>query len=269
MLRSLTLVPVLMVAACASGSPSDVEGPPAYLALGDSVAYGYNPLTDNAHQPQNTGYVELLGSQRGLDVANASCPGEASGGFISPDGNDNGCRDNRQLYALHVDYNGTQLAFAIDYLKKHPNTELVTIDLGANDVSKLNRMCQAQFSCVLAGITTTLLDYDKNMNYILGELRKVYDGQLVGMGIYNPYPNDSTAEWGLGKLNGEFATELAAHDGVFVDGLAAFKTASADPCADGLLVKMPDGTCDIHPTAKGHEILATAIETTLTGTVTQ
>lgn len=271
MQRLACLVPVVAVAVagCASGTPTGPEGPPEYLALGDSVAFGYDPRVDNAHQTQVTGYAELVASQQAMEISNASCPGEASGGFMTADGNDNGCRENRQAYALHVSYSGTQLQYALDFLAHHPRTELVTIDLGANDVSKLNRMCNAQFSCVLAGIITTLQDYDKNMDNIFGEIRKVYDGPLVGLGIYNPYPNDSTAEWGLGKLNGILAMQLAKYDGVFVDGMAAFKGAAADPCADGLLVKMADGTCDIHPSPAGHTVLANAIDAAITGAPAQ
>ena len=44
---------------------------------------------------------------------NASCPGEATGGFISPTGLDNVCRPYRTTFPLHVAYTGTQLAFAV------------------------------------------------------------------------------------------------------------------------------------------------------------
>ena len=30
-------------------------------------------------------------------------------------------------------------------------------------------------------------------------------------------------------------------------------------CAAGLLIELPDGTCDIHPSPKGHERLARAV----------
>jgi lysophospholipase L1-like esterase len=261
MRRFLALIPV--VAGCAAGEMAPPDEPPQYLALGDSVAFGYDPRTD--HQ-SDSGYAELLASERALTVTNASCPGEASGGFISPDGNDNHCRENKAAYALHTSYKGTQLAFAIDFLRKHPGTTLVTIDLGGNDVGKLNEMCAGELTCILGGMVSTLHEYDANMHYIFSELRKVYDGPLVGIGIYNPYgAGDSTAEWGLGKLNSLMASQLQLHGGLFVDGLAAFKAVSADPCADGLIIKMPDGSCDIHPSPKGHEVLARAIEGVLFG----
>lgn len=252
------------MAGCAAGAAPAPDEAPQYLALGDSVAFGYDPRTDHS---TDSGYAELVAANADLVLTNASCPGEASGGFIAPDGNDNHCRENKATYALHTPYKGTQLAFAVDFLKKHPGTTLVTIDLGGNDVGKLNAECAGALTCILGGMVGTLEAYDDNMHYILGELRKVYDGPLVGIGIYNPYgAGDSTAEWGLAKLNGLMSAQLQQYGGLYVDGLAAFRAVSADPCADGLIIKMPDGTCDIHPSPKGHEILAGAVETTLFGT---
>jgi len=36
--------------------------------------------------------------------------------------------------------------------------------------------------------------------------------------------------------------------------------AGGSPCAAGLLIKLPDGTCNIHPSPAGHLLLAQAIE---------
>lgn len=230
-----------------------------YLALGDSVAFGYDPLVSDRNAVE--GYPELLGARLGLPVVNASCPGEASGGFLSPTGNDNNCRENRQEYALHVDYRGTQLAFAIEFLAAHPNTQLVTIDIGGNDASKLNDQCAGDAACVLGGFLGLLTDYGHNLDLIFGELRKVYDGPLVALAIYNPFPADSIAQYGLERLNAQLAAHVARFDGIYADGMRVFDGASGgDPCAGGLLIGMPDGSCDIHPSPSGHELLADAIE---------
>jgi hypothetical protein len=60
-----------------------------------------------------------------------------------------------------------------------------------------------------------------------------------------------------------FAEKLAAWDAVLADGAAAFAAVGADPCAKGLLIGMPDGTCDVHPSAAGDVVLADAIEAAL------
>ena len=65
-----------------------------YLALGDSVAFGFDPLVRDFSEAENfIGYPEALAALLDVEVANASCPGEASGGFISLTSPlDTGCR---------------------------------------------------------------------------------------------------------------------------------------------------------------------------------
>src|SRR6266568_8706008 len=117
---------LFMSSALPAGAASEGHG---YLALGDSVAFGTNPLLD-AHNAANfVGYPEIVAQTLDIEHVNASCPGEATGGFISPTGLDNVCRPYRTTFPLHVAYTGTQLAFAVNFLKNHPRTRLVTIDL--------------------------------------------------------------------------------------------------------------------------------------------
>jgi lysophospholipase L1-like esterase len=226
------------------------------------VAFGYNPLA-----PQKdavTGYPEIISASTGLPVTNASCPGEASGGFLSPEGSDNGCRQNRQKYPLHASYAGTQMQFALEFLRDHPNTQLVTIDIGGNDADMLKESCMGETSCILSGFVGLLTTYGKNVDSILGELRKVYDGPLVGLAIYNPFPGDTIAAYGLERLNSELAGKLARYDGIYADGMTAFTQASAgDPCGNGYLIKLPDGSCDIHPTPKGAQVLADTVQSVM------
>jgi lysophospholipase L1-like esterase len=262
-----------LLAACAAedgdrppaSADATAAAPPSYLALGDSVAFGFDPLVDTAHTAEFAGYPEVLAARRDVEVANASCPGEATGGFISPSGADNHCRENKAAYPLHVAYAGTQLEFALAYLADHPQTALVTIDLGGNDVSRLNDICGGDVGCLLEGFGPMLLDYADNLDTIFAALRDAHDGPLVALTIYNPRPDDATYQFGLERLNGALAARAADHGALVADGLAAFATAAdgGDPCAAGLLIALPDGTCDIHPSALGDEVLADAIEAAL------
>src|SRR6478672_9648547 len=63
-----------------------------YLALGDSLAYGYQSAKFNAEYPNvvpssfNTGYVDVLASalrkhKRPIKTTNFGCPGESSDSF--------------------------------------------------------------------------------------------------------------------------------------------------------------------------------------------
>jgi hypothetical protein len=64
-------------------------------------------------------------------------------------------------------------------------------------------------------------------------------------------------------LNSVIAGVANAYGAIVADGFGAFGAASApfggSPCAAGLLIKLPDGTCNIHPSAEGHQVLAAAI----------
>jgi lysophospholipase L1-like esterase len=230
-----------------------------YLALGDSVAFGYDPLAD-LERDQVQGYPEAFAAARGLQVTNLACPGEASGGFMAPNGADNGCRENRAAFPLHAEYQGTQLQGAVAFLTAHPETSLVTIDLGANDVFLLDHICNRDFNCILTNFVATSSTYNANLGFIFDQLRKVYDGPLVALSIYNPYPTDTTAQYALDKINEILVHQTHAHGGEVADGMTAFANAAEDPCAGGLLIKMPDGTCDVHPTPEGAAVLAGALE---------
>jgi len=65
-------------------------------------------------------------------------------------------------------------------------------------------------------------------------------------------------------LNSVIASVTVAFGGQVADGFAAFEgpsmAAGGSPCAAGLLIKLPDGTCNIHPSPAGHLLLAQAIE---------
>ena len=82
------------VLALASLTAAPAEARPAhggYLALGDSVAFGYRPgavtpPTDYLNPANFRGYAEKYASLRGLRLANASCPGETTASMLTPDG---------------------------------------------------------------------------------------------------------------------------------------------------------------------------------------
>ena len=117
-----------------------------YLALGDSVTFGYEEPTV-VPAPNYRGCRELprlsrdFGSVLHMKVVNAACPGETSSSLIDNTAQSNGCENTpgkgnvgyRTLYPLHASYSGSQLAFAVSYLKKHQNVRLVSLMIGAND----------------------------------------------------------------------------------------------------------------------------------------
>jgi len=263
-----------LVAACTSACTSESTTPPAgqsfYLALGDSIAFGWTPLVEDKTQTElMEGYPEKLAQELGLDLVNASCPGEATGGFISLDGVDNGCRMNRAAYPLHVAYEGAQLDFALTTLEAHPETAIVTFDLGANDLSMLNDMCAGDRLCVLTGLDATLAAAATNLDAIFDAIRSTagYSGPLVVLTYYALDYSDSTQVAAFEGLNDVIVNAAEPAGAIIADGFGAFEAAASggSSCTAGLLAPLEDGTCDPHPSVHGQEVLAGAVRAALDG----
>ncbi len=257
-----------------SGVPAVAsEEHPGYLALGDSVAFGFDPLVSDADRadPENfEGYPEALAGEVDLQVVNASCPGEASGGFISLSGLDNSCRPYRAFFPLHVPYATSQLDFAVAFLKAHPRTQLVTLNIGANDLFVLVRECTDEDGvldavCFGKGFPELLKTLGQNLAAIYKRIRVEagYRGQLVALTYYLTDYRDAFAAQVIGAINGVVAGVTEAFKGRVADGFGAFQAAAAssngDSCAAGLLIRLSDTMCDIHPSSDGRETLAKAI----------
>ncbi len=245
-----------------------------YLALGDSVAFGYVPSNavpaPNYLDPHSfVGYPEFLARRLREHVANASCPGETSTNMLVAGTPSNGCENQpgspvgyRTLFPLHVAYAGTQMQYAIDYLRTHKHTNLVTIDIGANDAFLCQETTADQCAAELPGVLHQL---GVNLSTIFSELRHVahYHGPIVALTYYSLSYSDPTQIQSAEALNSVIAGATTANGGIVADGFGAFEKPSlrhdGDPCAAGLLIKLPDGTCNIHPSPAGHRLLARAI----------
>ncbi len=271
LLRFLILVSVLLampVAAPVAAQSGDV----AYLALGDSVPFGYSPLLDPHDATGFVGYPEAVAAALRLPLTNASCPGEASGGFVSPTGVDNSCRPFRRAYSLHVAYAAAQLDFAVAFLHAHPHTQLVTISIGANDLFVLQKGCTAAHpgdtaaigSCIATGLPATLDTLAANLATIYGRLRGEgnYRGDLVAV-TYYATDYRGTAATAISAADQVVIRVTGRYGGTVADGFEAFQRAATpyggDACAAGLLIRKPDGSCDIHPSVMGRDLLAATI----------
>jgi lysophospholipase L1-like esterase len=247
-----------------------------YLALGDSVAFGYVP--PNAVPAPNyfdahsfLGYPEYLAQQLNERVSNASCPGETTASMLVAGAPSNGCENSpgspvgyRTLYPLHVEYRGTQMAYALKYLAAHKHTRLITIDIGANDAF----LCQettpdhCTSGAELFGVATEIAT---NLATIFHDLRDDagFRGPIVALTYYSLSYSDPAQVAAAQFLNSVIAGVTSLNGGIVADGFGAFQGPSAafagDPCAAGLLIKLPDGTCNIHPSPAGARLLAGAI----------
>lgn len=255
----LALTFVVLGAAPASAT-SEGHG---YLALGDSVAFGTS-LCVPANPTECVGYPDHLAQMLNIEDVNASCPGEASGGFISLTGTDLSCRAYRARFQLHVSYTTSQLDFAVSFLRDNPRTRLVTIDIGANDLFVLLGTCgnPPNNVCFEQGLQTLA----HNLGVIYSEIRGTgYSGLLVALKYYVVNFADPAMRFLIGAINRVVDSVTRTFGGFVADGFAAFQQASASSGGDTIRagLVLPG---DIHPTALGQTLLAQTILDTILAT---
>jgi lysophospholipase L1-like esterase len=249
-----------------------------YLALGDSVTFGYEeqqvvPAPDYPDASSFVAYPELLGKELHLTVANAACSGETSSSLIDTTAPSNGCENSpgggpayRSNFPLHVSYSGSQLAYAVSYLKKHKNVRLVSLMIGANDFF----VCQETTTDHCASFTEqagVIGTVEKNVATILTAIRKQakYNGQIVIVNYYALNYADPTAAAQSQLLNSSIDNAAKPFHVETADGFGQFQAGAAhsggNSCTAGLLTQLTNAPtpCGIHPSYAGQSLLAQAV----------
>jgi lysophospholipase L1-like esterase len=282
MRRVVSILALLALGVAVTGvaPPATAEAastrPQTYLALGDSLAFGYSPLADPASAANFIGYPDTVAAALKLRLTNAACPGETSSHLVDLAGIDNNCGLWRANAPLHVAYTSTQLAFADAFLKSHPKTLVVSIDIGANDVQALVNSCggmttPAQVQCIQDGLPGVLAALSTNLDTIYRHIRNGdrYHHKLVAVTTYSTNYGDPLLTGVVAQINAVVADRTLAWHGIVADGFGAFAAASAakggDVCAAGLLIEVSSAplTCDSHPSPAGRDLMARAIVTAL------
>jgi lysophospholipase L1-like esterase len=244
------------------------DSPTEYLALGDSVAFGYSPLLVPTNAANFIGYpTPAAAALKKNHLTNASCPGETSSHFIELAGPDYLCGFWRANYPLHVTYGTSQLTFTDAFLAAHPKTQVISLNIGANDAYLLEDECSYDIVCITNGLPGLLATLSANLDTIYGHIRNRdrYHHKIVALTYYTPDPGDPLTTGVVLLINAVVADRTMAWGGVVADGFGAFAAASAafggDPCAAGLLIQISSSplACDIHPTPAGRDLLGRAI----------
>ena len=164
-----------------SGGPATAADPPArgsggptwYLALGDSLAAGYQPIgrPEDDHRTR-AGYADqlwLLARARypNLELVNLACPGESTETIR--------LAHERCHYAA-----GSQLDEALAFIEAHRDgMAFITIDIGFNDFD-----CSDALACLFPGIERI----EQRLPTILADLQAAAPGvPIVGMNTYDPF----------------------------------------------------------------------------------
>jgi lysophospholipase L1-like esterase len=241
----------------------------SYLALGDSLAFGYSQAKFNELYPDEnpadyeTGYVNdfadvLKVFDPALQIVNDGCPGETTESFIK------GPCAYQLTFPLHHPYAGgpdsSQLSDALAYLEAHPGSvNPITIDIGANDaLGLIETTCKLEAACIAAGAPAVFAKIGANLGLILGQLRAAAPhAQIIVLGLYNPFGETITGGDALTADLNEVEAKVAAGVGArFADPLPFFNPPGAlEAPTICLLTNMCTPLVDIHPTDLGYKVL--------------
>ncbi len=228
-----------------------------YLALGDSLAFGFQPnLNFNAGYADD--FYSNLKSHGVQSLANMGCPGETSVTFLNGK-----CP---YPYLRKFPYIGSQMNAAVNYIKFYAgHVSPVTLDIGANDVNRdINpNTCvinQQQFQSDLATLNTNLTQV------ILPALKQALTvngrmtGDIIMMNYYDPYQNicPNTVP-GVQEVNAHLAADVSGF-GTIVDVFTAFGGAGVPNPNICSYTWMCSIFTDIHATTKGYRVIANTFE---------
>jgi lysophospholipase L1-like esterase len=216
---AVALVAAFAVTGCTASSSSSPRPPAAsyYLALGDSLSRGVQPnaggiSVETAQGYPNLVYARVRAAHPTLRLAQLGCPGEttvtmAHGGICRYPG-------------------GSQLAAAVAFLRAHRgHVLLVTIDIGANDLSFCGSTLEQVLTCL-----SQVSDVVARVSVILARVRAAAGPgvPVAGMSYYLP----TLAEWRHGT-GGQLIAQVAEHVVVAADAkLDQSYTAAGDPVAN-------------------------------------
>ena len=256
---SLAFVLFLIVAPSVFASPHiSLVGPKQhYLALGDSLAFSYQPDLNYDDGYADDFYIDLH-AQGVKHLANLACPGETSTTLIK-----GGCA----IPLLRkFPYLGSQLNAALFYLMLHRGqVSPVTLDIGSNDVSHdinqktcvINTTKFANDLAILdANLTSSILPKLHNALVVNGKLT----GDLIVLNYYDPYQNTcpNTVPY-MQKVNQHLANDVNGY-GTMADVFSAFggaTTPNANICSYTWECSIFH---DVHSTDVGYRTIASTLE---------
>jgi lysophospholipase L1-like esterase len=229
-----------------------------YLALGDSLAYGFQLGKFLGELPSvnaasfNTGYVDdfaatLRGVRPDIQTVNYGCPGETTVSYFI------GCRYQAAGFPLHTAFSGSQEAAALSFLHAHPGqVSPITLDNGANDTTPCLRSPDP--TC----IPKALGQVAENLNKALGELRAAApNAEIIVLEYYDPFAFVAPSSLSTTQaLNVVIATAAAAHGARTADAFAPFNLALPQPATLCALTLFCTPLNDIHASDTGYAVIA-------------
>jgi lysophospholipase L1-like esterase len=241
-------------------SPADAAGATQapqdyYLALGDSMSYGFQPGKGTRPSAFTTGYVDVFAARLAklssqIHVVNYGCPGESSVTFTR-----GGCPWKTEGMKLHDQFRGSQLNAALSFLRAHPGqVSPITLTLWGNDLAPLSARGKRAPKAIAS--------FAARLTSILKQLRSAApSAQIIVSGAWNPEGDRLKQTQPLYRsLNTAIARAAAASSARVANMTAALsppgnvRTQQARLCALTFLCSKGD----VHPTDAGYRAMANA-----------
>ena len=257
---------VLSLLAAAAGGAAGPRG--YYLALGDSITYGFQPTKAKPGPRPSafaTGYVDVFAkalrkTSPAIEVVNYGCPGESTVTFAR-----GGCPAFADHIPLHDRFRGSQLAAATTFLKAHPgDVSPITVTLFGNDwLPLLLDTCKGDVSCVRKHAENRTAAFSSRLGSILRRLRAAAPGaEIIVTGAWNPDPTQleqlrpvyRSLEASITKAAGGSRARVARMLPVF-NPSGSMQAQRARLCAFTFICSRGDP----HPTDAGYRAMAEAV----------
>jgi lysophospholipase L1-like esterase len=257
---------VLLTALAASAASGPVyQAPQAYyLALGDSIAYGFQPNKPKAASPSafDSGYVDLFAARLRklsptIQVVNYGCPGESTRTFAA-----GGCEGRGDVKALHDSFKGAQLDAALAFLRAHSGeVGPVTLTLFGNDWFPVAfERCKGNLTCIRKRAPGEIASFESRLTSILNRLRAAAPTtEIIVTGAWNIDPDSLEQLRSVYRsLDSAIARAAARSRSRFADTLPVFNPTGSPRARRARLCAL-SFVCskgDPHPTDAGYRAIA-------------
>lgn len=243
-------------------NPASARSPHYYMALGNSLSFGYQPNLDFSagFADDILTYLRSTDKIDSVNIVNYACAGETTTTMIQ-----GGCVAR---FAHHGSYIGAQLQAAVSFLERHRGeVSPVTLEIGANDVLK---DWDANTCSPTSSLDADIALMDNNLtSVILPQLvnalvtpRGARAGDLHLLNYYNPFARQC-------PNSAQFVNMINSH---LSDDAAVYRVQVVDVynLAFGGDLKTASNVCsytwycspyhDIHPNNDGYAAIAKAVE---------
>ncbi len=254
-------------------NPLEALSPHYYMALGNSLSFGYQPnldfsagFADDIINDLRKANPTTSSQPISTEIVNFACAGETTATMIN-----GGCVGQ---FAHHGSYTGAQLQAALAFLRdpRHQGrVSPITLEIGANDVlvDFDDKTCTvgSGFDADLARMDSNLTDIIlPDLTSALTSAKGARAGDLHLLNYYNPFARvcpDSASF--VHEVNDHLQADAAQYRIPVVDIYTAFggDSGMASNICTYTWYCSPRFPGNIHPTNEGYQVIANAVETAL------